>query len=233
MENFITYKIVADRSGKLKSAAKLSCAFWNKFVLPKTPIVIRLGIFTSLGNVIARAYKPFQQDGVVYGRIEFNTRFLQRFDEYEIVGTIIHEIGHTLGFGWDKWMELFDHKTGRFYPNFVNEIPGLEQMEVETDYGPGTTLSHWDERQFTTELMTGFKDNAEHVLPVTIDVTSLLGHQVIEQLGRKMKLSDMIDELRGIQFTRIQEAKQIDRDYFEDTEMWEEIYTNKRSPITQ
>ncbi len=231
MENLITYKIVADRNRKLKSAAKLACAFWNKFVIPNSSIVIRLGIFTSLGNVIARAYEPFKQNKVIYGRIEFNTEFLNRYTEDEIVGTIIHEIGHTLGFGWEKWMELFDPRSGRFYSQYIDILPDLKKMVVETDYGPGTKLSHWDEEKFTTELMTGFKDNAEHVLPVTIDVISLLGHKIIERLTSEVQLADLINNLREIQFTRVKEVKLIDRDYFEETEVWEEVYTTKRNSI--
>jgi len=231
MSTLITYKIVSDTDGKLKSAAKLACAFWNKYVLAQSSIVIRLGEFTSLGNTIARAYKPYNQGNMVYGRIEFNTKFLQTFSESEIVGTIIHEIGHTLGFGWDRWMKLFDTNTGDFYQKYVDMLPELSDMEVETDYGEGTTLSHWDEKTHGAELMTGFKNEAEFVLPITIDVTSLLGHVVAERLTEKSSLVGIIDDLRGIQFTRVNEAKQLDRDFFKQTEIWEEIYTDKRAPI--
>ena len=227
----ITYKIVSDSNGRLKGAAKLSCSFWNRFVLANSSVVIRLGIFTSFSNIIARAYKPYTYQGVVYGRVEFNTKYLNTFTESEIVGTIIHEIGHTLGFGWDKWMELFDTSSGEFFPEYVKAIPDLADMRVETDYGPGTTLSHWDEELFDKELMTGFKDNPEHVLPVTISVTSLLGHAVAEELQAKTMLADILDELRDVIFTRIEEAKQLDRDHLEETTIWEEIYTDARTPI--
>ncbi len=175
MSTLITYKIVSDKDGKLKESAKLSCNFWNKFVLPSSSIVIRIGVFTSFGNTIARAYKPHDNNGIIYGQIEFNTNYLDSFIESEIVGTIIHEIGHTLGFGWDRWMELFDVSTGKFLQEYVDIVPDLLNMRVETDYGPGTTLSHWDEEYFDKELMTGFKDESVYVLPVTISVTSLSG----------------------------------------------------------
>lgn len=231
MSTLITYKIVSDNEGKLKGAAKLSCGFWNKFVVANSSIVIRLGIFTSVGNTIARAYKPYKKNGIVYGRVEFNTKYLSTFSESETVGTIIHEIGHTLGFGWDRWMELFDKKSGKFFQEYIDELPDLVDMRVETDYGPGTTLAHWDEELYDRELMTGFKDNAEYVLPVTISVTSLLGHIVAEVLPEKMMLIDILDELRSVQFVRTEEAKKFDRDYFEETDIWEEIYTDKRTPI--
>ena len=102
-ERFITYKIISDIDGKLKKGARTSCNFWNRFVEPKENIVIRLGTFRSWGGTIARAYKPYRKDGVKYGLVEFNTKFLGQFSMEEIAGTIIHEIGHTLGFGWEEW----------------------------------------------------------------------------------------------------------------------------------
>jgi hypothetical protein len=54
MSTLVTYKIVSDKDGKLKGAAKLSCSFWNKFVVAESSVVIRLGIFTSFSNTIAR-----------------------------------------------------------------------------------------------------------------------------------------------------------------------------------
>jgi len=231
MSTLITYKIVSDSEDKLRGAAKLACGFWNKFVIANSSIVIRLGIFTSFGNTIARAYKPNSSSGVVYGRVEFNTKYLSTFSESEIVGTIVHEIGHTLGFGWDRWMQLFDINSGEFFQKYIKVLPDLADMRVETDYGPGTTLAHWDEELFDRELMTGFKDNAEYVLPVTISVTPLLGHTVAEELPVKKMLTDILNELREVQFTRTGEAEKLDRDYFEETDIWEEVYTDKKTPM--
>lgn len=228
MSTIITYKIVSDREGKLRDAAKLACGFWNKYVIPSSSIIIRLGIFTRFGNTIARAYEPYRKNGVMYGRVEFNTRYLSTFSEAEIVGTIIHEIGHTLGIGWDRWMELFHKETGKFKQEYIDLLPKLADMRVETDYGPGTRFSHWDEEAFGKELMTGFKDSAEYVLPVTISVTSMLGNTLAEELLEKQLLADILNQLRGIQFTRIEEAEKLDRDYLEETDVWEEVYTNKR-----
>lgn len=232
MDTLITYKMVSDLEGRLKAAAKLSCDFWNRFVMASSSIVIRLGIFTGFGTVIARAYKPYKKNGVVYGRVEFNTKYLRSFSEHEIVGTIIHEVGHTLGFGWDKWMELFDPSTGEFLPKYIKVLPDLADMRVETDYGAGTTLAHWDEERFDKELMTGFQDKAEHVLPVTIGVTELLGHKVAETFSQKTLLSEILEELRGVMFTRTDDARKLDRDHFEETDIWEELYTDKRTPLS-
>ena len=229
--SLITYHITSDYRGMLRTSAQLACSFWNRFVEPESSIVIRLGKFTQFGSTIARAYRPFRRDGVVYGVVEFNTRYLDTFESDEIVGTLIHEIGHTLGIGWDKWMDMFSHQTGRFHKTWINKLPTLADMFVETDYGPGTTLSHWDEERFDKELMSGFKDDDEYVLPVTIDVLELLGHTVIERLPVKRKLAEVLDDLRMVVFTRQEEATRLVRDAFVETEIWEEVYDRKRTPL--
>jgi len=138
----ITYKIVTDREGRLKEGARTACNFWNRFVVPRLSIVIRLDLFTADSTTIARAYKPYQKDEVVYGVVEFNTKYLDQFSEGGIAGTIAHEVGHTLGFGWEQWRTLFDSASGEFRSQAVAQLPGLAQMRVETDYPPGTCLSH-------------------------------------------------------------------------------------------
>lgn len=228
MSSIITYKIFADVDGKLKSSARTACNFWNRFVQPAQSIVIRLGTFTSFGSTIARAYQPYEKDGVIYGVVEFNTEYLASFDDNQIAGTIVHEIGHTLGFGWENWLAMFDENTGRFKARFEQKLPELERMRVETDYGPGTMLSHWDEEKFDTELMTGIKDEYEHVLPVTVDVMTLLGHRVIERLPRKTALNQLLDQARQQAFTLREFAKSLDLDHFVKTPVWEEVYSYAR-----
>jgi hypothetical protein len=224
MANLITYKIVADVDGRLKAAARTACNFWNRFVEPASSIVIRLGTFTEFGTTIARAYEPYSKAGVVYGVIEFNTKFLPEFSDKAIAGTVAHEIGHTIGIGWGKWEPLFDKTTGRFKAEPIAELPSLAKMFVETDYGPGTIYAHWDEKRFGAEFMTGFKNKREHVLPVTIDVTRLLGHKVIEHVNKKTPLDALLADAMRVVFTQQQQAKALDLDYFVPTPIWEETY---------
>ncbi|MEN9640565.1 MAG: hypothetical protein RLZZ262_2434 [Bacteroidota bacterium] len=221
--NLITYKIVSDSGNKLKKASRVACNFWNRFIIPQYSIVIRLGTFTQSGNTIARAYMPFEKDGVRYGDVEFNTKFLSDFSSDEIAGTIIHEIGHTLGIGWNEWTNLFNHSTGVFKKDAIKRLEKLSQMRVELDGGSGTALAHWDEEKFDKELMTGYKNTGEHVLPVTIDVMEVLGHQVIERITTTTLLSDLLRQAASTIFSRQEEVRAIDLDYYERTELMETI----------
>ncbi len=221
--NIITYKIEEDIGDRLKNGARAACNFWNRFVLPRYSIVIRLGVFTRLGNTIARAYEPYEKDGVRYGKVEFNTRFLLDYTPDEIAGTIIHEIGHTLGIGWDDWTSLFDSGTGRFRVDAVSRFAALAKMEVERDGGPGTALSHWDEGLFDRELMTGYKDMGEYVLPITIDVMEAFGHDIAERLEQQTSLEELLQGIASMVFTRQDEVRRIDLDYFEETPLRETV----------
>lgn len=223
----ITYKISSDLEGRLKKGARVACNFWNRYITPSNPTVIRLGVFTEQSYVIARAYEPYKRGNVVYGRVEFNTVYLADYSGNEIAGTIIHEIGHTLGFGWDTWMNLFDVNTGKFTNDAINKLPALGEMRVETDYGPGTQYAHWDEAQFDKEIMTGIKDANETVRPVTIEIMELLGHQMKEKLDGETRLDELLTSLSQVVFTRHAEAKALDLDYFKETEPREIVPHNK------
>jgi len=223
-EHLVTYKIVDDKDGKLKTSGRTACNFWNHYISPGYDVVIRLGTFTQASNTIARAYMPSRKDGVAYGRVEFNTKYLDSFTTNEISGTIVHEIGHTLGIGWTDWMELFDEATGKFTDAAVAQLKSLEEMLVETDYGDGTAYAHWDEETFGEEMMTGLKNpTGEHVLPITIDVMGVLGHHVVERLPGKTHIDVLLNMLSQMIFSRKVQARLIDRDYFKETELMETI----------
>ncbi len=226
-DNFSTYRVVTDvERAKLKGAVRTACNFWNRFVKPKLKYVCRLETFTDSGNMIAQSFKPYKKDGVMYGKVEFNTTHLPRFNETKIAEILVHELGHTLGYGWDIWKTLFHHNTGHFKTEFINKLPALENMVVELGGDHATKYAHWDEDKHDNELMTGWRDENDRVLPVTIDVAELLGHQVLEHLNGPTGLDDLLTECKAIEFTQQELAKSIDLDYLEETEPWEIIDKN-------
>lgn len=229
MSTLITYKIVSDEDGRVKEAARTACNFWNRFIEPRKSVVVRLGVFSEESSTIAQAYEPHVgPKGLVYGRVDFNTKFLVKFTNLKTAGTIVHEIGHTLGIGWEKWMTLYDERTGEFLAKPVRELAALGKMRVELDGGGGTAYSHWDEEAFGRELMTGYQDRAEHVLPVTVSVMRLLGHRVRNSLARKTSLAKLLRESAVVKFTRKSQAKALDLDHFQTTPRWETVPHRER-----
>lgn len=226
MTTLITYNIVSDLNDHLKAPAKIACNFWNDFLEPNTSIVIRLGIFTADTDIIARAYTPSTSGGVTYGRVEFNTKFLKDYSKFQIAGTIIHELGHILGIGFDKWMHMFDVKSGRFYSEYIDIVPGLKPMLIELEGGVGTQYYHWDEKTYDKELMTGYKEAQEHVLPVTIDVMSLFHHRIIKHLPKKTDLDRLMAAAEQMKFIKRAKLSGIDLEHFEETTLFEEVYAS-------
>ena len=118
---------------------------------------------------------------------------------------------------------MFDRQTGLFLPDAVTRLGALEQMEVELEGGSGTAYAHWDEDCFGDELMTGFQDHSEHVLPVTIEVMKLFGHTVEERLPAKTPLDGLLRDAASVLFFRQDEAQALDLEHFEPTELMETI----------
>jgi hypothetical protein len=69
--------------------------------------------------------------------------------------------------------------------------------------------------------MTGYDDRAEHVLPVTVDVMTLLGHRVKTRLTKKTTLAKLLRASAKVKFTRKTQAKKLDLDHFEETPLVE------------
>ena len=118
---------------------------------------------------------------------------------------------------------MFDKTNGLFTPKAVSKAADLAHMEVELEGGPGTALSHWDELRFDKELMTGYQDQGEHVLPITIEVMRLLGHKVNEPLEHTADLATLLEEAAGMIFSKQDELRGVDLDHYEETELFETI----------
>ena len=228
----ITYKIVGDVDDRLKKAARLACNFWNHFVQPKYNVVVRLDVFTEPGLTIAKAWTPYPHEdtNTWYGPVAFNTKYLANFSGDEIAGTIIHEIGHTLGIGLTEWNALFDRKSGRFTDAAIAEVPALGEMVAELEHGDGTAFAHWDEAIFDRELMTGFKDYGEHVLPVTIEVLRLFGHSLKHPLTVSTPLDALLREAEAQPFFRQADANRLELDFHRKTDPMEVIPHPRAAP---
>ena len=57
--------------------------------------------------------------------------------------------------------------------------------------------------------------------------------QFAERLDAKRELADLLAELQSMQFSLYEVADQIDKNHYVETEIWEEIYTEKRRPISR
>lgn len=220
-ENKIAYS-------KLKSCAKIACNFWNGHITPNKNVVLRIGVFYESGP-IARTFKPFEKDGTIYSKIEFNANSIS-FKTY-VASVFIHEITHALGFGWEPLDKLYDKNTGIFYQEYVDKIPELKDMRIELDHGPMTKYAHWDEELFKDEIMTGFISiRLNHVLPVTIKIMKLFGHELDVEPKEPIKLNDKtIDKLESIKFDRERDVSLIDVLYEKETIVVEEHQTSFNS----
>src|SRR6056297_1047120 len=117
-------------------------------------------------------------------------------------GTVAHEMLHVLGFGtiWeDTELGLLTGTTDlRFTGDnaiaaYNAEFPGIAGSDansalgvpVETDFGPGTARSHWDEDIFTNELMTGIgmAGTADYTSGMTVASLEDMGYDTIFDVG--------------------------------------------------
>ena len=226
MTTIITYYIVEDREDKLSTAAAAACGFWNAFLTPNQSVIIRLDTFEEHGTALALAYRPYNKDGTKYGHVSFNERTLHEYSTRQLTEIMIHELAHSLGIGFKLWHKLFDIDTGRFYPEVIKKLPALGDMSVELEGGPGTRFFHWDAEQFKGELMSGYYGGAYFVLPTTIEVMKLFGHQLKKRLNYKVQLEALLKFLaeQGSDDGR-STAKElgIDTSWYEATPLFEEI----------
>jgi hypothetical protein len=105
----------------------------------------------------------------------------------------------------------------------VAQLASLADMRVELDHGPGSKLSHWDEALFDKELMTPFKDEASHVLPVTIDVLALLGHTVKKRLESTTPLNALLDLPEQPGIASANKSSALNVTYFEETPVFQPL----------
>ena len=94
--------------------------------------------------------------------VDVNAMDLATFTE-----VILHEMGHSLGFG-SIWGQLGLSSNGVFTGTNANneyhKLGGVGSIPIEQDGGSGTAGSHWDEETFNNELMTGYINDGSNPL---------------------------------------------------------------------
>jgi len=101
-----------------------------------------------------------------------------------LVGILIHEIGHALGFApglpvFDRWVANNGWTGGNALREY-NSIFNVQATSVplESQGGPGTAGSHWSEAIFDNELMTGIIDATMPLSRITVGAFADLGYTV-------------------------------------------------------
>ncbi len=103
-----------------------------------------------------------------------------------LTAVIMHEMGHVLGLGtlWDAFDFVDRSKAGYTGQNALEEYRTLSghgsaaYVPLETGGGSGTAYSHWSERVFEDEIMTGWCDDDMPISRVTIGALEDLGYRV-------------------------------------------------------
>ena len=158
-----------------------------------------------LANASFDELRPATQGGLPYlGSTRFDTA--DSAPDRQFADTVLHEIGHALGFGTLFYPQQTDNPVatglGTTTPRFIgenaieerNRLYGLNESSVPLqgllfgEFQPGSSFSHWDEETFNEELMTplsaggaGVRPDADPIGPLsrmTIGAIEDLGYEV-------------------------------------------------------
>ncbi len=155
-------------------------------------LLVYVGSFQDDSNVLGLAGPCRSRIGGadegtnLVGYMEFNTTYLAQLEaDGQLVETIVHEMGHVLGFGtnWEfaPYYDLLTYEpsqgacssvstfdvapryVGTFARLAYDRLGGVGDVPVEDSGGAGTQCGHWDEETFGNELMTGFLNDGAGV----------------------------------------------------------------------
>ncbi len=144
--------------------------------------------------------------------IEFDTFDLAALESSgQLSDTILHEMGHALGFGiiWSD-LGLISGATGPD-PQFLGPLSIQEYnlrfgtnvtgVPVENMGGAGTADAHWRESVLTTELMTGFLDPgvANPITRLTVAQFADIGYQVDFAAADSINLTSSLSSANIVQ----------------------------------
>lgn len=157
-------------------------------------IEVRLSDIDGEGGILGRAEPYFTRafSGLpIAGEMEFDRADAESYDaQGQFDDIVLHEMFHVLGFGttW-TYLDLTAGRTGdgdlRFVgpmasAYFVEEMGGSPGgVPIEENGGAETAGYHWDEDEFTIELMTGYIDNPNTISNVTIASLEDIGYDTV------------------------------------------------------
>lgn len=187
-------------------------------VLDQDKVVDDLMIFarvTSIdgpGGILGQAGPcVFTKEPKLYPRVgimEFDSADMQGLvDDGTVDAVILHEMGHILGIGtsWNKY-KLIQRPSGdssdAYYlgeggADGLKDIGGNGKPVIETDGGRGTAYSHWDEKTYDNELMTGYLGGDERLSLITVKSLKDLGYSVDISKADAYKLPNNREGLRA------------------------------------
>jgi hypothetical protein len=145
------------------------------------------------GGILGQAGPDFFRAGTdlpIHGVMQFDSADLASLQASGgLYYTVLHEMGHVLGFGtiWEDRGLLTGAGTSNPLFTGANAVAAYDAIfhtsatgvPVENQGGQGTADSHWRETVFNNEVMTGYLDGGVNPLSrVTVASMADLGYQV-------------------------------------------------------
>lgn len=154
-------------------------------------LFVHFAVIDGPGRILGRAGPCFVRTlnlMPLMGLIELDVEDLVEIERKgALVDLLMHELGHTLGFGTIWPMRALVNGFGGSDPSYTGQygntqyriMGGSFGVPVENFGGAGTRDSHWRESTFGVELMTGYMTNGGNLLSA-FSIASLedLGYRV-------------------------------------------------------
>jgi hypothetical protein len=205
--------------GELPAGTNVACTFATpEFVgiIDDLLIFATIAPIDGVGGILGQAGPSFirgsTDDLTIIGCMQFDSADVAALEaEGTFNETILHEMGHVLGYGtlWEPSgslnIDLLDEPC-QSNPNATSGFNGAEAViefgvlldeagnppapanpPIENNYGPGTRCGHWDEGFFDNELMTGFLGG---VTSATVNPFSALTIASMEDMGYQVDYSE-------------------------------------------
>lgn len=147
------------------------------------------GILGQAGPTLLRSssYLPIQ------GNMKFDTADMASMvSNGTLLGVVVHEMGHVLGFGTLWGLKGFNNTFGQYSGaqalaayKTLSGLASATSVPLETGGGTGTANAHWRESLFDKELMTGYAENNSD-MPL-----SILSVRAMEDLGYTVDVSQV------------------------------------------